>query len=65
MDLRQAVKRLWRMILPDSVVAAHMRHDWDDRPRRNTRYFVATENASLLDIDGAELSQANFFVFVG
>jgi SAM-dependent methyltransferase len=44
MDLRRAVKRLWRMILPDSVIAEHMRRDWDDRARRNARHFVATEN---------------------
>ncbi len=36
------VKRLWGMIQPTAIVRARMRKDWDDRARRNARYFIAT-----------------------
>ena|SRR5437016_1348133 len=42
MNLKRAIKRLWGMIQPTTIVAARMRKDWDDRARENARHFVAT-----------------------
>jgi SAM-dependent methyltransferase len=49
MQVKRFIARFWRLIQPTSVLAARMRKDWDERARKNARYFVATAKENWTD----------------